>query len=194
MSTTLYLIRHAQSDPAVRDDRTRPLTAEGLRDTRIITACLRHAGIGHILSSPYARTLQTVAHLSESLSLPVETDEDFRERDAGGWHGDRFLDFVRRQWQDFSFCAPGGESLAMVQQRNMAALRRAVEKYRGQTIALATHGTAMGTILNHCDPSWGHESFLRILDAMPYIIRLTLDDSDRCTAMREILLVHKQWR
>ncbi len=48
--TTVYFIRHAQSDRFVHDDRTRPLTAEGLADTKQITAALRDAGIAHILS------------------------------------------------------------------------------------------------------------------------------------------------
>ena len=192
--TTLYLIRHAQSDPAVQEDRTRPLTPEGLRDTRIITACLRERGITHILSSPYERTLQTVAHLAETLALPIETDERFRERDAGGWHGDSFLAFVRAQWQDFGYTAPGGETLAQVQRRNVEAIRHAMGKYTGQTLALATHGTAMSTILNHYDPTWGYESFLRILNMMPCVIRLQIDAADRLMACEEILMVHKQWR
>lgn len=190
----IYLIRHAQSNPAIQDDRTRPLTAEGLRDTHLITACLRDRGIARILSSPYERTIRTVTHLAEALDLPIETDEDFRERDAGGWHGDRFLDFVRSQWQDLDYTAPGGESLRQVQKRNMAALRRAMEKYPGEPLAIATHGTAMGTILNHFDPQWGYQSFLRILDVMPYIVRLEIDTEGRCIAREEILMMQKQWR
>lgn len=190
----IYLIRHAQSNPAIQDDRTRPLTAEGLRDTHLITACLRDRGIARILSSPYERTIRTVTHLAEALDLPIETDEDFREREAGGWHGDRFLDFVRSQWQDLDYTAPGGESLRQVQKRNMAALRRAMEKYPGEPLAIATHGTAMGTILNHFDPQWGYQSFLRILDVMPYIVRLEIDTEGRCIAREEILMMQKQWR
>ncbi len=192
--TTLYLIRHAQSDSAVRDDRTRPLTGEGMLDTRLITACLAERGIGHILSSPYVRTVQTITHLADTLHLPIETDEDFREREAGGWHGDHFLDFVRRQWLDFSYCVPGSESLARVQQRNVAALQRAMRKYPGETLAIATHGTAMGTILRHFQPSWGYENFMRILNVMPYVIRLELDGEDTLIGMEEILMVEKQWR
>lgn len=192
--TTVYFIRHAQSDSSHREDRTRPLTQAGIRDSRLITACIGSRGISHILSSPYKRTLDTVAHLAETLELPVETDEDFRERDAGGWHGDSFLDFVRAQWEDFEYCTRDGESLAMVQQRNVAALERALCKYRGQTIAVATHGTALGTILNHYDPNWGYRSFLRILNTMPYVIRLEIGDDGTKARFSEILRVEKQWR
>ena len=92
--TTVYFIRHAQSDRFVHDDRTRPLTAEGIKDTSKITAVLENSGISHIISSPYTRTIQTVSDLSEKLGLEIETEEDFRERNAGQWHGENFIEFI----------------------------------------------------------------------------------------------------
>ncbi len=192
--TTVYFIRHAQSDPTVREDAIRPLTPEGLEDTKQITACLRDRGIRHILSSPYLRTVQTVTHLAGTLGLPIETDADFREREAGGWHGEDFLHFIRAQWEDFDYHIQDGECLRSVQQRNVDALRRALERYPGQTLAIATHGTALSTILNHCDPSWNYHSFMRILDVMPYVVRLDFDEAGRCTAFEEVLLVQKPGR
>lgn len=192
--TTVYFIRHAQSDTTVRDDRTRPLTETGLRDSHLVTACLSSKGIDHILSSPYQRTIQTVTHLAETLGLPIETDPDFREREAGGWHGENFLDFIRAQWEDFSYHIMDGECLADVQKRNVAALERAIEKYRGKTIAIGTHGTALSTILNYYDSSIGYRDFMRILDVMPYVVRLDFEDDGRCVKLQEVLLVQKQWR
>ena len=192
--TTVYFIRHAQSDVSVQEDAIRPLTPEGLKDTEQITACLKDKGIRRILSSPYLRTMQTVTHLADALGLPIETDADFREREAGGWHGENFLAFIRAQWEDFDYHIQDGECLRSVQQRNVAALQRALERYPGQTLAIATHGTALSTILNHYDPSWHFDSFMRILDVMPYVVRLDLDDDGRCTAFEEVLLVQKPWR
>ena len=192
--TTVYFIRHAQSDTTVRDDRTRPLTETGLRDSHLVTACLSSKGIDHILSSPYQRTIQTVTHLAQTLGLPIETDPDFREREAGGWHGENFLDFIRAQWEDFSYHIMDGECLADVQKRNVAALERAIEKYRGKTIAIGTHGTALSTILNYYDSSIGYREFMRILDVMPYVVRLDFEDDGRCVKLQEVLLVQKQWR
>ncbi len=99
--TDIYFIRHAQSDRFVSNDRTRPLTDEGLSDTLKITEVLSDKGISHIISSPYNRTVQTVINLSESLKLEIETDEDFRERNAGSWLGENFLNFIKQQWEDF---------------------------------------------------------------------------------------------
>lgn len=188
--TTVYFIRHAQSARGDFEDRVRPLTSEGLADTKQVTAALRDTGITHILSSPYKRTLQTVADLSQTLGLPTETDEDFRERSAGSWRGDNFLEFIEKQWADFSYHIKDGECLFDVQKRNIAALNRALAKYSGEVIAIATHGTALSTIINYYKPEFGFRSFMRIIDFMPYIVRMNFD-GERLVSFEEIMFINK---
>lgn len=191
--TTVYFIRHAQSDRFTTDDRTRPLTETGLSDTHKITAALADKGITRIISSPYTRTLQTVSDLAKTLKLQPETDEDFRERNAGKWHGDRFFEFIEKQWADFSYHIEDGECLAEVQKRNIAALKRVLEKYTDETIAIATHGTALSTIINYFYPDFGYSDFIRIVDFMPYVIRMDFADPDTCRAKEEILIVERPY-
>lgn len=190
--TTVYFIRHAQSARGDFEDRNRPLTEEGLCDTKQVTAALRDKNITHILSSPYKRTLQTVADLSQTLGLSPETDEDFRERSAGSWRGDNFLAFIEQQWADFSYHIMDGECLADVQKRNIAALNRALKKYSGEVIAIATHGTALSTIINYYKPEFDFQSFMRIVDFMPYIVKLEFD-GERFVSFEEIMHIHKPY-
>ncbi|MGN1119889.1 MAG: histidine phosphatase family protein [Oscillospiraceae bacterium] len=192
--TTVYFVRHAQSDRFALDDRTRPLTAEGMQDAERVTAALADKGITRVLSSPYTRTMQTVSGLAGALGLPIETDEDFRERNAGTWRGENFLKYIEAQWADFGYHIEDGECLADVQARNIAALKRALEKYPGETLAIATHGTALSTILNKYFPEFGYADFMRILDAMPYIVRLDFDGEGRCAFKEEILMILKQYK
>lgn len=191
--TTVYFIRHAQSDRFVHDDRTRPLTAEGMNDTRKITEVLENSGIQHIISSPYTRTVQTVTDLSEKLGIEIETDEDFRERNAGRWHGENFLEFIRSQWEDFSYHILDGECLADVQKRNVSALKRCLVKYDGETIAVATHGTALSTMINYFYPDYNFDSFMRILDFMPYVVRMEIE-GDKCLSSEEVLIIKKEYK
>lgn len=192
--TAVYFIRHAQSDRFVHDDRTRPLTEEGHKDTLKITDALFDKGITHIISSPYRRTVQTVTDLAEKLGLDIETDEDFRERNAGKWHGEDFLGFIRRQWENFNYHILDGECLAEVQKRNISALDRCIEKYSGQTVAIATHGTALSTIINFYYPEYNFDSFMRILDYMPYIVRIDFDDDKNAVNLQEILIIEKKYK
>lgn len=42
-------------------------------------------------------------------------------------------------------------------------------------MVIGTHGTALSTILNYYDPSWNCDSFLRIIDWMPFVVELDFD-------------------
>ena len=191
--THIYFIRHAQSDRTFQQEQSRPLTAEGVSDSEKITEILKDKGITHILSSPYKRTLQTVGSLSEALGINIETDEDLRERNAGKWHGDKFFDYVKQQWDNFDYASEGGESLHQVQSRNISAVNRALEKFKGETIAISTHGTALSTILNYYYSDYGYEEFLKIADLMPLVIKLTFDDEKRCIEGKMIFSVNKKY-
>lgn len=192
--TTVFFIRHAQSDRFVMDDRTRPLTDEGMNDTKKITEVLINSKISHIVSSPYTRTIQTVTDLSEKLGVGIETDEDFRERNAGKWHGENFIEFIKSQWSDFNYHILDGECLADVQKRNIKALKNTLNKYKNETIAIATHGTALSTIINYYNPDFNFESFMRIIDYMPYIVKMIFDDDFNCLSFEEILIIEKKYK
>lgn len=191
--TTVYFIRHAQSNRFEKDDRTRPLTEEGMADTLKITNALKNSGIKHIISSPYTRTIQTVTNLSETLGISIETEEDLRERNAGKWHGDNFLEFIKMQWADFNYHILDGECLADVQKRNIGALYSIMKKYENETIAIATHGTALSTIINHYYPEYNFESFMRMIDYMPYVVKMEFENG-KCISFEEVLIVEKEYK
>lgn len=194
MTTTVYFIRHAQSDRRFHDEQTRPLTAEGLADAEKIIDVLKDKSISHILSSPYTRTLQTVEALSKTLKLEIETDSDFRERSAGKWHGDRFFDFIEKQWADFNFRIEDGESLREVQERNIRALQKYLEKYKGKAFAVATHGTALSTIINYFFPEYRFEDFLKIADLMPLVLKMDFEGNGHCIKAEKVFSVKKSYK
>lgn len=172
--TQLYFIRHAQSDVShPGGDRERPLTALGLEDRRKAAERLVDTGISVIISSPYLRAVQTVTPLAELLGLDIITDERLRERKGSPTsHG---VEAVRRRWADFSYNEDGGENLADVQARNIAALRDILTAYANKAVAVGTHGTALSTILNFFDTSFTADGFIRLWHWMPYVIRLDFD-------------------
>ncbi|MBQ3269495.1 MAG: histidine phosphatase family protein [Clostridia bacterium] len=190
MRTTVYFVRHAQPDFGWADDRTRPLTEEGLADRSLVLEKLRDTPVDAFYSSPYRRSCDTVAPAAEYFRLPIVTDERFRERQAG--RGGNGGDMFRRRWADFDFHEDGGECLRDVQRRNVAALFDLLDANPGGTVVVGTHGTALSTILNHFDPDFGCDDFLRIIDWMPYIVEMTFEGHER-VGMRELGHVHKQF-
>ena len=122
--TTIYFVRHCESDTSIHDDRNRPLTAKGLADRELVTTFLHDKGINIVLSSPYKRVYDTIYDFANKTGLQIQSIEDFRERKVGNiWlPGDEFWQYIKRKWSDFSFKLSDGESLADVQNRNIAAL------------------------------------------------------------------------
>ena len=188
--TEIYFVRHAMSDKNVHDNRTRPLTAEGLADSEKVTELLRGRGIDVIMSSPYKRSIDTVKSLAEVLGKEILTDDDFRERSAGTWLGDNFIEFIEKQWTDFNYCIIDGECLASVQERNIRALKKVLENYCGKNVVIATHGTALSTIINYYKPEYDFHSFMRILNFMPYVVKMDFD-GERFIGMSEEIIIDK---
>jgi 2,3-bisphosphoglycerate-dependent phosphoglycerate mutase len=169
--TAIYLIRHARSDIAIRDEERRPLTADGRIAAQELAEQLTDLPLTAVYSSPYLRTVQTVEGLAAKRGLTLRLDERLRERNCGGWVDD-FTAFARRQWSDFTYKLEGRESLQEAQQRNQAALADILREHSGEAVAIGTHGTALSTLIHHYNPGFGWDGFCQIVDRMPYVLRM----------------------
>ena len=176
--TQVYFVRHAEPNYRNHVDAERELSPRGLADRMLVADFLRDKGINAVFSSPYRRAVDTVKPFAEEARLPIEHVHDFRERRIDSVWIDDFDDFSRRQWTDFDFHLPGGESLREVQSRCVSALERLLQSHAGQRIVIGGHGTAISTVLNRYDPSFGHAQFEAIRRVMPWIARLDFDGLD----------------
>lgn len=188
--TSIYFVRHAQPDYVWEDDRTRPLSEEGIIDSQKVVTALRKICFDYAVSSPYLRSVDTIKTCAEEHHLIIHTDERFRERRAG-INGNNTIMYQKR-WADFDYHENGGESLNMVQRRNIQALFQLLTNHPNETILFGTHGTALSTILNYFDKTYNCDSFFRIIDFMPYIIRLDFDN-EKYIGKEEILIVEKEY-
>ena len=189
--TRVYFVRHAEPVHSWKDDRTRPLTQEGETDSNKVTDFIRSIPVDVFVSSPYKRSLDTISGSAALHKKDIITDERLRERQSGGGYYNHSM--LRRRWADFTYCEPDGEHLQSVQKRNIEAVSEIIAKYKDKNIVIGTHGTALSTILNHYDPSFNCDSFFRIIDFMPYILRL---DFDGVTYMgkEELLIIEKAYK
>lgn len=188
--TRVYFVRHAQSDYNWEDNRTRPLTEEGRADRQIVKDLLRYVDIDFVISSPYVRSVDTIREYAKERNLDIHTDERLRERDSA--EGGNSREMIRKRWADFSFHEEGGESLAMVQKRNMAAFNEILEQHQGENVLIGTHGTALSTILNFYEPEFQIDNFLRMIDYMPYVIRLDFE-GPLLLGQKELGFLEKQY-
>lgn len=188
--TSIYFVRHAQPDFSWSDDRSRPLTAEGFRDSERVCETLRKIRLDYAVSSPYRRSIDTIRHCAAQHQLVIHTDDRFRERQSGPGGNTRPL--FQKRWSDFDCHEEGGESLNMVQSRNIEGLSELLTRHHGANILFGTHGTALSTILNFYNPAYQLDDYLRIIDYMPYIIRLDFK-GENCVGKEELLIVEKEF-
>lgn len=187
--TIIYFIRHAQADNAFRDDRTRSLTEKGMSDRSLVTEFLSDKNINAVLSSPYKRAVDTVSDFANSVDLDIVTVEDFRERKIDSNRVEDFEGFVKNQWADFSYKLSGGECLSEVQKRNVTALRKVLTEYKDKNIVIGTHGTALSTIINYYDQTYGFEDFMAMVFMTPWVVKMMFY-GDKFVEMEKIDLLH----
>jgi 2,3-bisphosphoglycerate-dependent phosphoglycerate mutase len=175
--TEIVLVRHAVSVPRTADgpdEVARPLSPRGLRQARELVPVLTDPRPAAVWSSPYRRAIQTVGPTAEALGLPVRTSWELREWDDGLPFTDDWEPHYARSWAEPGFARPGGESLEQLSTRVVAAVRRLVQRNRGQVVLVAGHGTLFSRALSGFGRPLDWAATRRM--AMPAVYRLRFTD------------------
>ena len=99
--TRVYFVRHAQPEHDWKEDRTRPLTEEGKKDSAIVLEFLKDKKIDAFYCSPYKRSMDTIADAAAFFGKEIITDERLREREKGpdgNNHG-----MFQKRWADHDY-------------------------------------------------------------------------------------------
>jgi probable phosphomutase (TIGR03848 family) len=160
---TVILLRHGRSTSNTAhvlagrsegvdlDDKGREQAAE-------LVDRLGELPIRELVSSPLLRCQRTLDPLAEALSSTPVVDDRLAEVDYGEWTGRKIGDLVKEplwgvvQAHPSAAVFPGGEGLAQVQTRAVAAVRdhdaRLAEQHGGDALWLAcTHGDVIKAVL-----------------------------------------------
>jgi 2,3-bisphosphoglycerate-dependent phosphoglycerate mutase len=183
--TIIYFVRHAEPDFSNHDDFTRPLTEKGKRDVELVNQFLEDKQIDIVLSSPFIRAIDTVKVFSDIINKEVQIIDGFRERTVDRCWIENFNEFSIKQWEDFEYKLKDGESLREVQNRNITSLKKVLADYQNKNIVIGSHGTALSTIINYYDPTYGYNEFNNIRGLMPWIVKFTFD-AERCIGIEKI--------
>lgn len=205
MVATVILLRHARSSangagvlagrsPKVGLDET------GLGQAEKLVARLADVPLAAIVASPLQRCRQTVAPLAAARGLTVSTDSALSEVDYGEWTGRELKGLFKEplwkvvQQHPSAAVFPGGEGLAQVQSRAVAAIRaheqRIVAEHGPDAVWLAcSHGDVIKSVL--ADALGVHlDSFQRIVvdpcsvsvirytDTRPFVLRTNDNGGD----------------
>ncbi|MEZ0363282.1 histidine phosphatase family protein [Mycobacterium sp. pUA109] len=196
---TVLLVRHGRStsntagvlagrsDGVDLDDKGRTQAAE-------LVERLAGLPLAAVVCSPLLRCRRTVEPLAAALELAPVIDDRLAEVDYGDWTGRKIAELVNEplwkvvQAHPSAAVFPGGEGLAQVQARAVAAIRdhdrRLTEQHGGDALWLAcTHGDvikavvadALGTHLDSfqrvtADPA--SISVIRYTELRPFVVHV----------------------
>ena len=159
--TTVYFVRHAHSPWVPNREAERALSERGRKQAVRVACLLADRRIDAVLSSPYARAIQTVRPLAAERDLAVQLVDGFRERTltdgpAEGI-GETFESAIEAVWRDPTFAWPGGESNRDARKRGVVALEHVLDRYRGKRVAVGTHGNLLTLLLGHYDDRFDYD-------------------------------------
>lgn len=159
--TTIYLIRHGQTDTNIfggfngsRSDQE--LNAVGREMAAALVDGFANVHLDAIYSSPLKRARQTAEGVRGVRETEILIDPDLTEIDFGDWEGLSYRQAVERDpdaiqvWKKdiVHFSAPNAcENVHFVATRMFRALRRILCAHRGQTVAVVSHGFAFRVLL-----------------------------------------------
>lgn len=184
MKTTLYFVRHAQSDQSVRDAKTRPLTEKGLKDAEKLAGYFKNIPVTRIFSSTYKRARQTVEPLSAERGLPVIQDERVCE-----WMGGRpfpqeyFESRMREMFENEASSTGGAESMKRLKKRTQEFILHLLSRFPGETIVVGTHALALTAAVRNYDDSIGFDFLMNLLPVAPFVAQMVFEDFS-CVSMR----------
>ena len=156
---TIFLVRHGETDwnreGRIMGTLPVPLNERGDEQARGVAQALTRYPIAALFSSPVARAVQTADRVAERLGLPITEEAGLTELAMGGWEGRYWNELESDQSRRSLYShplearAPGGETLAEVQKRAVAAIENALAIQNHRPSVFVTHADVVRTVVAH---------------------------------------------
>jgi len=164
MSTTVYLIRHGESEAnnltMFAGHIDVELTAQGKKQADVTAEYLEKQNFrpSAIYSSDLTRAYSTAESIAKRLNMPIVKNEGLREINAGEWEGVKFDELIKKFKGSYSVWlenigrshCDGGESVAELQKRVVSTVATLADKHKNEVIFVFTHATPIRVLAAHC--------------------------------------------
>ena len=164
MSTTIYLIRHGESEgnklSTFLGHTDLPLTEHGKKQADVTAEYLKRQNFrpSAIYSSDLIRAHSTAESTAKLLNMPITKDIGLREINAGEWEdqpfeliADKFAESYNVWLQNIGRArCDSGESVAELQARIVSTITRITDKHKDEVIFIFTHATPIRVLAAHC--------------------------------------------
>ena len=109
-----------------------------------------------IVSSPLPRAVQSAEIIAQGIGgIEIITDDRLEEVRYGDWEGKTYRQlivdesYINYRKAPMESVTPGGETIAQVQARGVAAVDAAVTEHRGKRVLFVSHGDIIRTVMCH---------------------------------------------
>ncbi|MBB6479318.1 histidine phosphatase family protein [Spirochaeta isovalerica] len=163
MKTTLYIVRHGQTEwnrlGLLQGQLASPLTEEGIADTEAFRQEITELEPDVVYSSDQDRALTTAKILTGDLHREIHIHEGLREMNFGVFQAKSWENIeeempelfeVYRQ-DDPDFVIPEGESHNQFHKRAVNALIEITEAHPGKRILIVSHGGTINKMLGYVE-------------------------------------------
>lgn len=157
--TTVYLIRHCEAEGNVlgifQGTTDLDISATGKKQLEFLSERFKNIHIDKVYSSPLIRAYKTAEAVAKPKGLKVIADAGLTEINGGIIEGmpltdifENFPDLEYKWCHEFHNFAPeNGEAIRDTYERVWAAAKKIIAENDGKTIALASHGGALRTLI-----------------------------------------------
>lgn len=164
--TTLYIVRHGQTEANVKDllsgQSESSLTQEGRKQARVLAETLKGVAFDVIFSSDLSRATQTAEIIKLERKLIINTNKLLRERNFGKHEGkdkkvyreenkdafEKLQTLTDEEKWNFK-TSDDIESDQEIAGRLLTGLREIAVTYPGKTVLVVGHGGTMRALLAH---------------------------------------------
>lgn len=167
--TRFIIVRHGETtwnrEGRYQGQKDTPLSPFGREQGEMVARALRDIPLQAAYASPLRRAYDTAVMCARYHGIPVQRDERLLEINHGAWEGlqaaeveARYPELLRK-WHTtvVDVRMPGGETLAEVQRRAVAAIYDIAARHDGQTVLVVGHDAVNKAVLCHClDISLAH--------------------------------------
>lgn len=162
MRTTIYLVRHGETDWNMQGrwqgHADIPLNAVGREQSRRLAErfCAQGPHLHALYSSDLQRAWETAAALAEHVGIAARALPELREIDVGSWSGLTSTEVRASDPETYEriqsgedLARGGGERFLDLYARVTASIERLAVAHHGETIAVISHGGPVRAMLLH---------------------------------------------
>lgn len=152
---TFYLIRHCKASGQEPDAG---LTPEEVRQSEALCEFLGNKAIETIVSSPFARAVQTIKPFADQSHIEIIADSRLSERVLSTVAWTDWMDKLQQSFENEHVKFEGGESSAEAAERGLAVITDCMSR-KANNVAIVTHGNLLSLIIRNFNKDFGFQDW-----------------------------------